>query len=196
MDFTDIDQIVWFLIFFVPGFVSLKVYDLLIPNVRRDFSKSLFDAIVYSAFNYAFWSWAIVIMYTGNTYTSYPKLHLIFIIFIFLISPIVWPLSYLKVLRWGPIKNRVLHPCPNAWDYVFSKRNEEWVIVHLKDGRTIAGIFSSKSFASSYPAKEQIYLEDIWKLDDNGAFKESLNNSLLVLNDEIMGIEFIHKGDD
>ena len=29
-----------FLVFFVPGFISLKVYDLFIPSERRDFSKS------------------------------------------------------------------------------------------------------------------------------------------------------------
>jgi uncharacterized protein DUF6338 len=112
------------------------------------------------------------------------------------ISPIIWPISYLKIAEWEPIKNRILHPFPTSWDYVFSKRNEEWVIVHLKDGRTIGGLFASKSFASSYPAKEQIYIEDVWKLDDNGKFEKSLNNSLLILNDEIMGIEFLHQGDN
>lgn len=42
-----------FLIFFIPGFVSLKVYDLIVPGERRDFSKSAFDAIAYSALNFS-----------------------------------------------------------------------------------------------------------------------------------------------
>jgi len=42
-----------FLIFFIPGFISLKIYDLLVPGERRDFSKSAFDAIAYSALNFA-----------------------------------------------------------------------------------------------------------------------------------------------
>ena len=41
-----------FLIFFIPGFITLKVYDLLIPGEPRDFSKSLFDAIAYSSLNF------------------------------------------------------------------------------------------------------------------------------------------------
>jgi hypothetical protein len=42
-----------FLIFFVPGFISLKVYDLLIPSEARDFTKSVFDAIAYSTLSFS-----------------------------------------------------------------------------------------------------------------------------------------------
>ena len=45
MDFMDVNQVVLFLIFFIPGFISLKVYDLFIPSERRDFSKSFFEAL-------------------------------------------------------------------------------------------------------------------------------------------------------
>jgi hypothetical protein len=41
-----------FLVFFVPGFLSLKVYDLLVPGERRDFSRAAFDAVAYSALNF------------------------------------------------------------------------------------------------------------------------------------------------
>ena len=33
-----------FLVYFIPGFISLKIYDLLVPSACRDFSNSLFDA--------------------------------------------------------------------------------------------------------------------------------------------------------
>jgi hypothetical protein len=41
------------LIFFIPGFITLKVYDLLIPGEVRDFSKSLCDGGAYSSLNFA-----------------------------------------------------------------------------------------------------------------------------------------------
>lgn len=47
------NSLLLFLIFFIPGFVSFKIYDLLVPGERRDFSKSAFDAIAYSALNFA-----------------------------------------------------------------------------------------------------------------------------------------------
>lgn len=196
MDFTDINQVVLFLIFFIPGFISLKVYDLFIPSERRDFSKSFFDAVAYSAINYAFWSWLIILMDIYDVYTQHHFWYAVAIVIIIFASPVLLPILYLEIVKLKPISTRILHPHSSSWDYVFSKRKEAWVIVHLKDGERIGGIFSTESFASSYPAKEQIYLEDIWKLDDNGAFEKSLNNSLLILNDEIMGIEFVHQRDD
>ena len=58
--------------------------------------------------------------------------------------------------------------CGKPWDYVFSRRQAYWVIVHLRDGRKIGGRFDRKSFASSYPADEQIYIEEVWRLDEDG----------------------------
>ena len=196
MNFTDVNQVVLFLIFFIPGFISLKVYDLFIPSERRDFSKSFFDAVAYSGINYASWSWLIILMDIYDTYTNHYLLYMVMIVIIIFVSPLLLPILYLKIVTWKPISTRVLHPHSSSWDYVFSKRKKEWVIVHLKDGKRIGGIFGTESFASSYPAKEQIFLEEVWKLDDNGAFEESLNNSLLILNDEIMGIEFVNQRDD
>jgi len=41
-----------FLAFFVPGFLMIRVYDLLVPTERRDFSKSVFDA--FRLYSFAF----------------------------------------------------------------------------------------------------------------------------------------------
>jgi len=48
------------------------------------------------------------------------------------------------------------------------------MIIHLKDGRRIGGRFDENSSASSFPAKEQIYIEEVWELDEN----ENLSNRL------------------
>ncbi len=39
MNIWEADKLVLFLIFFIPGFVSIKVYDLLIPGEQRDFQN-------------------------------------------------------------------------------------------------------------------------------------------------------------
>lgn len=44
--------LILFLGFFVPGFLMIRIYDLLVPTERRDFSKSVFDAVAYSAVNF------------------------------------------------------------------------------------------------------------------------------------------------
>jgi hypothetical protein len=52
MDLWSIDRLTLFFLFFLPGFVSLKVYDLLVPGEMRDFSRAFFDALSYSALNF------------------------------------------------------------------------------------------------------------------------------------------------
>lgn len=44
-------QLVFASIIFFPGFISLKVYDLLIPNEKRNFSHDFLEAVSYSILN-------------------------------------------------------------------------------------------------------------------------------------------------
>ena len=59
MDLWSVDKLILFLVFFTPGFVSLKVWDMHIPSERRDFSKSLLEVIGYSTMNLAVFIWPI-----------------------------------------------------------------------------------------------------------------------------------------
>ena len=78
------------------------------------------------------------------------------------------------------------------WDYVFGKHDPFWIIVHLKNGEKIGGRFGLDSFASSNPADEQIYLQEVWTLDDKGRFLSPVKNSrgIILMNDEIRAVEF------
>lgn len=192
MDIWQIDRLVLFLIFFIPGFISIKVYDLLIPNGRRDFSKSLFEAIGFSAINFAVLSWPIIFINSGNFYNEHSVLYFISLLCILFIVPIFWPFVFLKISMWKPIAKNIIHPIQKPWDYVFGKKYAYWIIIHLKDGRRIGGRFDTCSFASSYPSEEQIYLEEVWKLDENCKFVEHIERSkgILILGEEILAVEF------
>lgn len=71
----------------------------------------------------------------------------------------------------------VVHPVPLSWDYIFSRGKSYWVIFHLKNGQRIGGYYSSGSFASTYPDTQEIYVEELWRLDENGTFKEMVKSS-------------------
>ncbi|MBH8599680.1 DUF6338 family protein [Thermoactinomyces sp. CICC 10523] len=49
----DIKSIALFFILFVPGFISMKVYDMLVPREERDYAKTIYAIIAYSVFNLA-----------------------------------------------------------------------------------------------------------------------------------------------
>lgn len=59
---------------------------------------------------------------------------------------------------------------PSAWDYMIRSDRPGFTKVHLKDGRCIGGVFFDRSFASTTPGRADIFLEELWQLDDTGGF--------------------------
>jgi ABC-type multidrug transport system permease subunit len=53
MDVFTIDKLFIFIAFIVPGFVSLKAYEIFVPTQKIDSTKILIEAITYSCINYA-----------------------------------------------------------------------------------------------------------------------------------------------
>jgi hypothetical protein len=119
-------------------------------------------------------------------------IYFLFLLIVIFIIPIIWPLVFLKLSSWPPISKRIVHPIRKPWDYVFGKKHCYWVIVHLVDGKKIGGRYDKNSFTSSYPAEEQIYLEQVWHLDDKGAFMKAVERSggIIILGKEISSLEF------
>ena len=189
------DKLILFLLFFIPGFISLKVYDLFIASERRDFSKAWFDAVTYSALNYGFFSWLLFLMQQYNWAANCPWGYYVALLIIIFVAPICWPGILLKAMKCEKIRDKIktLHPISKAWDYVFDKKEPCWVIITLKDGRKIGGVYGFNSFASSFPAEEQIYLEQALKLDEQGRFKNAIaqTTGIIVLGREIVAVEFL-----
>ncbi len=197
MDIWNVDKLMLFLIFILPGFVSMKVYDLLIPSPRRDFSKSLVEVLSYSALNFGALSWLIYLIHQNNFPTDHKYWYLFLLFWIMAGVPVLWPFAILKVFSIPFVAKYVIHPVSKPWDFVFGKKQPYWVIVHLKDGRRIGGRFDTNSFASSDPAKEQIYLEELWKLDDDGGFTGRVDRTggIIISDDSILAVEFFKHGD-
>lgn len=196
LDFNLAINVLVFIVFFLPGFISLKIYDLLEPNERRDFSKSLFEVVAYSSLNFFVLFYPIFKLYEYLKATKGIgdlELYTLILVIVFVISPILWPIIIFKVSRCKLLVKHIIHPTKKPWDFVFGKRNDYWVIVNLKDGKRIGGIYSTNSFTSSFPYEEEIYLEKVWALSEDGAFEKEIENShgVLVLSGCIHSIEFL-----
>lgn len=64
---------------------------------------------------------------------------------------------------------RLAHHIPAAWDYAFSKLNHgTFIWVKLNNGTEYAGKMGQCSFASSSNAERDIYLEEVWTINDDG----------------------------
>jgi hypothetical protein len=192
MDIWQSEKLAIFLVMFVPGFISLKVWDLLVPSERRDFSKSIVEAVAFSAINFALLFWLVEYLGTPNLAQTARGKYIAANFLLFFVFPALWPMVLLWVMNRPFLARRIVNPVQKPWDYVFAKREAAWVLVHLKSGGVIGGKFDTNSFASSYPAKEQIYIEELWQLDENKNFVRPIERTKgsIVLGDDILAVEF------
>jgi hypothetical protein len=192
MDIWNVDKLTLFLVFFLPGFISMKVYDLMVRGEPRDVSKSVFEAISYSTLNFGALFWLIAIIQAGDVYHKHLILYSLSVAFIMVIVPACWPFAFLKLSTWRPVARHFIHPIRKPWDYVFGKRDSFWIIVHLQNDQRVGGGFDVDSFASSDPAEEQIYLQEVWVLDVEGRFMNRVERSrgIIIMKDQIRAVEF------
>ena len=82
----------------------------------------------------------------------------------------------------------VLAP-PSAWDGKFSKFNSEWVLITLRNGEQIPGYLGPESVLSSDPSERDIYVQEIFEVNDKGQWA-SLHRGLWVAQRDILKLEF------
>lgn len=198
MDIWEADKLVLFIAFVVPGFISLKTYALLQPTDVKDTSQQLVDAVAYSCINYALMLAPMYAVEQGNLKLLHPEAYVAFYVLVVLVAPMCWAWSFLWLRKTQLFQRSIAHPTGKPWDYVFSRRIPYWVIATLADGRKVAGKYDQRSFASSAPAPEQIYLEEAWVLSDGGGFERPRVGTagIIILAKEIVTLELFKFEDD
>ena len=82
-----------------------------------------------------------------------------------------------------------VHPINSAWDWRFACGPTCWTLIVLKDGTRWAGYLGPKSFISSDPAERDIYIQQVYEIDDECNWK-ARNSSVLITHGEIQSLEF------
>lgn len=164
-------NLVAFMAFVLPGFLSMKVFGLLHPTDRIKLKDNVLEAISFSLVNFVIMIWPIsnIVKAQEITFSVYAM-----IIAVFFIFPLILPVILHVILNLLAAKGKILQRSTTAWDEFFLRRAECWVIAHLKDGRRIGGWFGTNSYASLYPNQGHLYIEELWELDENGSFQRSI----------------------
>jgi hypothetical protein len=191
------NKLILFITFVVPGFIAIKAYELLSPSRYTDSSKQIVDAVSYSCIVYIILLWPIYLVEKSTIRSTQPHLYLLFYTGAMFVFPLILVIGWKYLRQLEIIQKFVPHPTQKPWDFVFGQRNTYWVIVTLKNGEKIGGMFGLNSFASSAPAKEQIYLEEHWVLNEDGGFDRRAEQSsgIIILSSEILSVELIHSGE-
>lgn len=177
MDIWETNKLLLFIAFAVPGFISLKSYEILCPSSNKSSGDRLIDAVAYSCINYAILFLPIRWVETSGALRSCPAGYYLFYLFVLVVAPFLWALLWRKLRATEFFQRNAPHPTEKPWDFLFEQRKPYWVKVVLTDGKVIAGRYGVKSFASSAPAEEQIYLEETWVLGTNGEFERKVDRT-------------------
>lgn len=168
------DNFFLFLLLIVPGFVAIKVFDLLVASERRDFSKSLIEVAAYGAVNLALLRPLVGYLDpNGSSVATY-----VVGVLIVLVVPAFLAVGWRALLSAKFLRGVVIHPVPAAWDFYFQRAEPCWVICHLKSGELVGGWFGEQSFASGFPQAQELYIERLWKMNPSGAFESEVDRSL------------------
>jgi hypothetical protein len=188
-DLLEINKIQLIIVFILPGFISLKIWKLLIPSHEFKISEYILEIICYSTINFTVLFWLIPLAEKNHGFLCYG----IYILVMF-ICPIIWPIIWKMLVTSKLLKGNILHPTPKAWDYYLGLGKSCFMLIHLKNGNLIGGLYYKDSFASSYPNDLDLYIKEVWKINTEGQFIEKINNTdgLLIAYDVIEYIELFN----
>jgi hypothetical protein len=187
------DKIILLAIFFVPGFVYLKAYRLFFAESKTDFSKDLYEAIGFSFIIAILFAYPLLIINQKEFINNNPLIYSLAMIFVVVVIPILGAKIYHIIVNEKWFNKKMVNPIKSPWDSFFSRRECFWVIVTLKNGRKIGGKYSIGSYASTFPNPKEIYLKEVWKLNERNGFVKIKNNSegIIITENEISTIEFL-----
>lgn len=174
---TNVATLLAFVVFIVPGFVSLRTYELLRGGAGRKINEAIVDVVVYSLVT------DVVALPLLLLTALIPNVvvRIIASAVAALASlvglPILLGRSWFRLQQHLSRSGIIGHPSYKPWDEIFTRivreKREVGVILTLPDGRKFGGKYVDPGFASEYPADEQLLLGESWSIDqETGRFVE------------------------
>lgn len=201
-----IESLFILIIFILPGFILASVYNRNISRSNPTDSKLVIESIGFSTFNHLisyFYTAKIYAYYhTGTLFDKYIHYFALWILLVVFLLPIFFGWFFSKIVEAEQLQNfferiglSIASRTNQAWNYFFQQESGVWVIIYLKSGVKVGGIFGQKSFASLSPNPKDIYLEKAYKIKGENTFGNPLgdNVGIWINGDNIERIEFFKK---
>jgi Family of unknown function (DUF6338) len=174
----NLDKLLVFLFFVTPGFFACRVFALWHPGDKKDWGSSLTEAISYSSVIFTVWFVWLMRLTRPQYAVEHPWEVLAAIIVVCFVSPVLLAGAayYLRTQvlpRYG-----MDHPTRTGWDRFIRTHKHFFVLAQKKGGEMLGGLYAENSFASTYPVDPELYLQQLWRVDENGRFIEPVPGSL------------------
>jgi len=194
MSLINTTTLLLFVALFVPGFIYIKAATSIRATDKVDFSKSWYDAAGYGCLFFLFAALiTFILMTVWPMAIEYGWMIFLFLLFL---MPLGFVILSILVYKLPIVHEHFMLPEETAWDYVFSRRKPYWVIVHLKNGKIRAGLYAEKSYATAYPGKKDIFLQEEWIITLTGRFVSAYNasNGVWIPEEQIAYVRFFRYG--
>lgn len=197
MQFSTATAVVLTAAFLIPGFVWSAVLSMFLPRRAKQAENRFLEFFTLSCINNSLW-FAVFLYFALLDYFAQKPFWASVMVFVALfVSPILLGLvcAWLaQTDRLAPLLRRLgfrtVNYIKSAWDWHFSRQIPLWAVVTMKDGSVVYGYFGPNSFAGDDP--KDIYLEKIYKHEDNGFGTTGDNFGGLIMADQIAAIEFFN----
>ncbi|MFW6201009.1 MAG: DUF6338 family protein [Gemmatimonadota bacterium] len=177
----DLHTIELFIVFVVPGLISMSVYRLLMPSRRIIWGEAVIQGLFYSSLNFVLLLPLIVVATSGRFQTEHPWGTWFIVVVSLVVVPAIWPVLLKGLFKSDGIATKIRLPYPTAWDYLFELREASFVLVHLEDGELLGGYYGGNSYAGSFPHDGDIYLEAVYEVNEKGEFGDPIPDTKGVL---------------
>lgn len=182
-----------FLIFFVPGIIIMYFRSLFLtgrmPPIAEGAVSYVTISLIYHALAYPLATPLYLHPMPSGLHT------LLWFAFLFIFPTLAGIFLGQNIKRgwtrrlFGKLGFNTIHPVDCAWDWRFAGCPDCWIMVILKDNTKWAGYLGTGSFMSSTSDERDIYIEQVYSVDDNDVWSPRTSGVWLP-HSEIQSIEF------
>lgn len=185
--------------FIIPGSIVISITRRVIPKKENEYNTKILEYFIYSFLNFFMWSILIYNIYSNiNSWKEHYVLLWLTLFMIIFLSPVAIALIVIQIAQKDVIRKICIYfnltsvdTEPSAWDFKFKNISSEWVIVTLKNDKTISGFLGSLSYISQNERERDIYISEVFEIDENNKWTRKKNtDGILIKAEEIKCIEF------
>lgn len=192
-------------LFVIPGFLTDSVYGFSTTRAKREVPDAFLSYIFWSLVNGAPISVITILLLSDVLRVGWrqylitnSRLVAAATILSLFVLPVLIALIAVKLSQWNAVRRFMLRAFglrlgqpPKAWDKVFAANVPFQALITLTDGTRIGGGWGEDSFASAFPADEDLFLEVEFTVDPDGRLLSPVERSggILLKHSEIRSIQ-------
>ncbi len=185
---TNIDYVIVFSLLILPGFLIMKIIRFKVPHKEYLMKDILYESFSYSILNLVIFSWIPYLAVIND----YKKLALLLIVVVAIVGPFCLAFLYIKIINSKIFKKNFDIQVPTAWDWFFMQKPNCILMIHLKNGEKVIGYYADNSYATSFPNHGSIYLEKLYRQNDESIELVENSGGILIKEDEYTKIEIFN----